>query len=85
MERIVDEKGSTLLHVTANNNNAQMMEYYLREYTRLIKSDPKRYSTQNLVRWIAMKDSEGFCCLHYAVFTQNYEMTLLLERNGATI
>jgi ankyrin repeat protein len=35
--------------------------------------------------WIKAKDKEGFCCLHYAVFSRNFQMTKLLEENGADL
>jgi translation initiation factor 2B subunit (eIF-2B alpha/beta/delta family) len=56
----------------------EMVEYYLLEYEKLIKAEPKKFSSENLARWIQAKDNEGFCCLHYAVFAQNYNMTVLL-------
>lgn len=32
-----------------------------------------------------MKDNEGFCCLHYAVFRGNQKLALMLEKHGADI
>jgi ankyrin repeat protein len=74
----MDLENSSILHIAANSNNLETLELYLKAYDQLIKNKPNTYTIELREKWLRTKDSEGFSCLHYAVFRGNFKMVSLL-------
>ena len=78
LSEILDDKNSTVLHVSCNNNNYDLVEYFLKEFDQRASKHEEFYTIHDKKNWLNRKDKEGFTCLHYAVFKGNFKVTKLL-------
>ena len=57
IDEIVDAENSTVLHVSANYNNHEIVSYFLEQYDEKIKTEPDIYTFEKKKKWLNKKDN----------------------------